>query len=135
MVRDLRSPLSTLYSPMLACGVDFILVIRIEETIERFGTRFLNRVFTAEEQRYCAGRASSYAARWAAKEAVAKALGVGIGDVMWREIEVVNDKRGAPRIALHDAAATLAEQRGLREWAVSLTHDDGRAVAMVVAMG
>lgn len=120
---------------MLACGVDFILVVRIEETVERFGARFLNRVFTPAEQRYCAGRASSFAARWAAKEAVAKALGVGIGDVMWREIEVVNDSRGAPSIALHGAAAMLAQTRGLHQWAVSLTHDDGRAVAMVVAMG
>jgi holo-[acyl-carrier protein] synthase len=120
---------------MLACGVDFILVVRIEETVERFGTRFLNRVFTPAEQRYCAGRAASFAARWAAKEAVAKALGVGIGDVMWREIEVVNDSRGAPSIALYGAAADLAQTRGLHQWAVSLTHDDGRAVAMVVAMG
>lgn len=120
---------------MLACGVDFILVVRIEETIGRFGARFLDRVFTSAEQRYCAGRASSFAARWAAKEAVAKALGVGIGDVMWREIEVVNDSRGAPSIALHGAAADLAQTRGLHQWAVSLTHDDGRAVAMVVAMG
>jgi holo-[acyl-carrier protein] synthase len=120
---------------MLACGVDFILVVRLEETITRFGTRFLDRVYTAEEQRYCAGRASSFAARWAAKEAVAKALGVGIGDVMWREIEIVNDHRGAPRIVLHGAAAELAQTRGLHQWAVSLTHDDGRAVAMVVAMG
>jgi holo-[acyl-carrier protein] synthase len=120
---------------MLACGVDFILVVRIEETLERFGMRFLNRVFTEGEQRYSAGRAASLAARWAAKEAAAKALGVGIGDVMFREIEVVNDHRGAPRLALHGAAAELAAVRGLHEWAISLTHDDGRAVAMVVAMG
>jgi holo-[acyl-carrier protein] synthase len=120
---------------MLACGVDFILVVRIEETVARFGERFLDRVYTAAEQQYCAGRAAQLAARWAAKEAFAKALGVGIGDVMWREIEVVNDRRGAPTITLHGAAATLAERLGLREWAISLTHDDGRAVAMVVATG
>jgi holo-[acyl-carrier protein] synthase len=120
---------------MIACGVDFILVVRIQETVERFGARFLDRVYTPAEQRYCAGRPPQLAARWAAKEAVAKALGVGIGDVMWREIEVVNDARGAPTVLLHGAAGALARSRGLREWAVSLTHDDGRAVAMVVASG
>ena len=120
---------------MLACGVDFILVVRIEETIERFGDRFLGRVYTQGELEYCAGRSPSLAARWAAKEAVAKALGVGIGDVMWREIEVVNDRRGAPTLTLHGAAGELAVTRGLNQWAISLTHDDGRAVAMVVAMG
>lgn len=120
---------------MLACGVDFILVSRVEASITRFGPRFLNRVFTEAEQRYCAGRAASYAARWAAKEATAKAMGCGIGDIEWREIEIVNDPRGAPRIILHGAAALLAAERGLHEWAVSLTHDDGRAVAMVVAQG
>lgn len=120
---------------MLACGVDFILVVRIEETVARFGARFLDRVYTQGELAYCAGRPAQLASRWAAKEAVAKALGVGIGDVMWREIEIINTSRGAPTVALHGAAAKLAESRGLHEWAVSLTHDDGRAVAMVVATG
>lgn len=120
---------------MLACGVDFIRVDRIEAALARFGPRFLQRVFTAEEQRYCGGRAPSLAARWAAKEAVAKALGCGIGDVAWREIEILSDARGAPALRLHGAAARLAAARALREWSVSLTHDDGRAIALVVAMG
>lgn len=120
---------------MLACGVDFIRVDRIEEALARFGPRFLNRVFTEAEQRYCQGRAASLATRWAAKEAVGKALGVGIGDVAWKEIEILNDPRGAPTLHLHGAAARLAERRHLHQWAISLSHDDGRAIAFVVALG
>lgn len=120
---------------MLACGVDLILVARIEAAVARFGPRFLQRVYTLEEQRYCAGRGAALAVRWAAKEATAKALGCGIGDVEWREIEVVRDARGAPALRLHGAAAALAQTRGLSRWALSLSHDDGRAIAFVVATG
>ena len=120
---------------MLACGVDFIRIDRIQKAQERFGQRFLNRVFTAAEQAYCGGRAASLAVRWAAKEAVGKALGCGIGDVAWREIEVLPDERGAPVLHLHGAALELAEARHLRQWAISLSHEDGRAIAFVVAMG
>ncbi|HYN89013.1 MAG TPA: holo-ACP synthase, partial [Ardenticatenaceae bacterium] len=74
---------------MLATGIDLIEIARIEEALERFGARFLDRVYTPAEQRACGRRAPSLAARWAAKEAASKALGVGIGDVRWVEIEVV----------------------------------------------
>ncbi|MGB0385773.1 MAG: holo-ACP synthase [Ardenticatenaceae bacterium] len=120
---------------MLACGVDFIRIDRIQKAQERFGPRFLNRVFTEAEQAYCGGRAGSLAVRWAAKEAVGKALGCGIGDVAWREIEILPDERGAPHLHLHGAAAELAEARQLHQWAISLSHEDGRAIAFVVAMG
>jgi holo-[acyl-carrier protein] synthase len=120
---------------MLACGVDFIRIERIEQALERFGPRFLERVYTPAEQAHCRGRAHSLAARWAAKEAAAKALGCGIGDVQWREIEVLSDERGAPSLRLHGAAAQRAEAKHLRQWAISLSHDDGQAVAFVVAMG
>ena len=119
---------------MLACGVDMIAVARMAAAVERKGERFLRRVFTEAERRQCGGPQSSLAARWAAKEATAKALGSGIGDVAWREIEVLSDARGAPVLHLHGAAGRLAEARGLTAWAVSLTHDDGVAMAFVVAM-
>ena len=119
---------------MLACGVDFIRVDRIEEALDRFGTRFLDRVFTPAEQEYCGGRAASLAARWAAKEAVGKALGCGIGDVAWKEVEVLGDANGAPLLHLHGSAARLAAARNLHQWAISLSHDDGRAIALVVAI-
>ena len=84
-------------------------VARIARSHERFGQRFLDRVYTEAEQRLCAERPASLAARWAAKEAVAKALGCGIGDIEWREIEVLTDERGAPLLRLHGAAARLAK--------------------------
>ncbi|MBA3533372.1 MAG: holo-ACP synthase [Ardenticatenales bacterium] len=120
---------------MLACGVDFIAIERIEAARERFGVRFLDRIFTPAEQAHCAGRPHSLAVRWAAKEAVGKALGCGIGDVRWQEIEVLTDARGAPTLRLYGAAARLASERDLHQWAVSLTHDNGQALAFVVAMG
>jgi holo-[acyl-carrier protein] synthase len=120
---------------MLACGIDSVRIDRIEETVERFGARFLDRVYTEREQSYCEGRPHSLAARWAAKEAVAKALGCGIGDVRWDEIEILSDHHGAPTLHLHGAAAQLAEARNLHQWAVSITHETGHALAFVVAMG
>ena len=78
-------------------------------------------------------RIESLAARWAAKEAVAKALGTGIGQVAWREIEVLQNDDGCPSLRLHGRAAALAAERGLTRWAVSLAHDGGLALAFVVA--
>jgi holo-[acyl-carrier protein] synthase len=118
---------------MLAIGVDLIELERIAATLARFDTRFLNRVYTPDELAYCAGRLGSLAARWAAKEATAKALGTGIGDVAFREIEVVRDERGAPALRLHGAAAALAAARGLDDWTISLSHTRTTAIAFVVA--
>jgi holo-[acyl-carrier protein] synthase len=119
----------------LAVGVDIIEVARIEQSLGRLGTRFLDRIFTAQEQAYCEGRASSLAGRFAVKEAVAKALGTGIGEVGWRDIEVVNDERGRPQLVLHGEANRLAESFGLSEWSISLSHSDKQAIGMAVALG
>jgi holo-[acyl-carrier protein] synthase len=118
----------------LAAGTDLIEINRIAGVIERHGERFLSRVFTYNELTACQGRVDSLAARWAAKEAVAKALGTGIGQVSWREIEVVHDDRHCPSLRLHGAAAALAEERGLTQWAISLAHDGGFSLAFVVAI-
>ena len=120
---------------MLTIGVDLVEVHRIEEALARHGERFLQRVFTPGEQAHCEGRAHALAARWAAKEAVAKALGTGVGDVSWREIEIVCDVRGRPYVQLHGAAQELADRLGVREWAISLSHTGEYAVAFVVATG
>ncbi len=103
--------------------------------MDRHGERFLLRVFTADELAACGGRPDSLAARWAAKEAAAKALGSGIGAVAFREIEVVQDERGCPALRLRGAAANLAAMTGLTQWAVSLSHDGGFALAFVVGLG
>ncbi|MFN8531436.1 MAG: holo-ACP synthase [Anaerolineae bacterium] len=118
----------------LRCGIDMIESARIQEGLDRFGDRFLNRFFTASEQLTCAGQAHRLAARLAAKEAVAKALGTGIGDVRWVDIEILNDTRGRPILQLHGAAAVLAADLGLTQWDVSLTHTKDMASAVVVAM-
>ena len=120
---------------MLRCGIDLIENHRVAKGIERLGERFLNRFFTQGERADCEDQPHRLAARLAAKEAVAKALGTGIGDVGWREIEIRCGERGRPYLILHGAAAKLAESLGLSQWEVSLTHTADHAAAMVVASG
>jgi holo-[acyl-carrier protein] synthase len=118
---------------MLRTGVDLIEVSRIAETVEQHGERFLQRCFTAQERADALGQAPALAARFAAKEAVAKALGCGIGDVSWQDIEIRRDARRRPELILHGAAQILAHDLGLTEWAISLSHTHEHAVAFVVA--
>jgi len=119
----------------LAVGADLVAISRIAALIERYGERFTQRVFTDHEREDCAGRIESLAARWAAKEAVAKALGTGIGRVAFREIEVISGEGGRPELALHGRALALAAEQGLTSWALSLSHESGLALAFVVAVG
>jgi holo-[acyl-carrier protein] synthase len=118
---------------MLRTGVDIIEVARIDLAILRHRQRFFDRFFTAQELIDANGRTPALAARFAAKEAAAKALGCGIGDVGWKEIEIVRDGRRSPQIRLHGAARALADQLGLAEWSVSLSHTHEHAMALVVA--
>lgn len=120
---------------ILRSGVDMIEVARIERAALRFGERFYRRFFTLQERHYCAEHPRRLAARFAAKEAVGKVLGTGIGDVRWVDIEVVHDVRGRPQLALHAAASDLAANLGLHQWDVSLSHTDTLAIAFVVALG
>lgn len=119
----------------LASGVDLVDIARIREAIELHGEKFMNRIFTAAEQHECGGRAASLAARFAAKEAAAKALGCGIGDVRWLDIEVRGDENHAPHLYLHGEGERRAKELGLTEWTVSLSHTDSQAIAFVVAAG
>lgn len=121
---------------MLRCGIDMIENQRIEDSIARFGERFFTRFFTPGERMDCDDQPHRLAARIAAKEAVAKALGTGIGDVKWVEIEIrVDNPRKRPTLHLHGAAAALAAELGLTEWDVSLTHTAVYASAVAVATG
>jgi holo-[acyl-carrier protein] synthase len=118
-------------------GIDAVDVLRLRRALER-RPRLAERVFTDAERAYAATAADPgprLAARFAAKEAVAKALGVGIGAVAWRQVEVVRDGRGAPSLALAGEAAALSARRGVTRWHLSLTHTDTLAVASVVAEG
>jgi holo-[acyl-carrier protein] synthase len=121
---------------MTSVGIDLIEVERIEAAIARHGDHFLTRVFTANELAYCRGQPHQLAARFAAKEAVSKTLGVGIqhaDGVAWREIEIISGERGKPSVLLSGRAAQRAAQIGMRSFALSLSHTREHAIAMVVA--
>jgi holo-[acyl-carrier protein] synthase len=119
---------------MLSVGVDMIEVARIERGLQRFGRRFADRFFTSQEQHYCAGKAERLAGRFAVKEAVGKALGTGIGDVRWLDIEIISDGRGRPQLILHNDAARLAAELGLTQWSISLSHTATHAIGFAVAL-
>ena len=119
----------------LSTGVDLIDIARIRGAIDRHGERFVARIFTEAEQNECAGRFSSLAARFAAKEAAAKALGCGIGDVGWLDIEVRGDENHAPHLYLYGEGENIAKKLGLSTWSVSLSHTETQAIAIVVAIG
>jgi holo-[acyl-carrier protein] synthase len=120
-------------------GVDIVEVQRIAAAVQRHGDRFLTRVFTPGEIAYCQGeephRSRRLAARFAAKEAVLKALGTGLRGGRWTEIEVVSDSLGKPTIRLSGALAAVAAHRGISRWHLSLSHSQAYAVAQVVAEG
>ena len=123
---------------MLTTGVDIIYVPRVERAIREFGDRFLGRVYTPLERLYCRERIPELAARFAAKEAVSKALGVGMrilarDGIQWHEAEIIGDVRGKPLVRLYGGAALRATELGLKEWSVSLTHEREYAIAFVVA--
>jgi holo-[acyl-carrier protein] synthase len=114
-------------------GVDIIEIDRVEAVIRRWQEKFLHRVYTESELRYCRGRIPELAARFAAKEAISKALGTGIRGLFWREMEILPDPLGKPLVTLHGRAKARAEAIGLTHFAISLSHAREFAVAMVVA--
>jgi holo-[acyl-carrier protein] synthase len=118
--------------PTSAVGVDVIEIERVGAALARFGERFLRRVYTAEEAAFCRGRVHELAARFAAKEAVMKALGTGARGVAWREIEVLPNHRGKPLVYLYGRARARAERIGLAGLDVSMSHSREYAVAFVV---
>lgn len=120
---------------MLRTGTDIIEISRIRKAVQG-SDRFVERVFTPGEVSYCLGgkpKWGSLAARFAAKEAAAKALGTGIGGVRWIDIEVTVDAAGCPEIRLHGAAAERAGSLGISGLSVSLSHCRDYAVAFVTA--
>jgi holo-[acyl-carrier protein] synthase len=120
---------------ILRTGVDLIEINRVAEVIARHGNHYLDRVYTPVELEQCGKRTESLAGRFAAKEAVAKALGCGIGDVGWKEIEILGDEQNAPVLTLHGVAELKASELGLTNWSVSLSHSLSHVVALAVAIG
>jgi holo-[acyl-carrier protein] synthase len=119
---------------MIRTGVDLIEVERIDRAILRHGDRFFERFFTARELVETFGHTPALAARFSAKEAVAKALGTGIGDVGWKDIEITKGKSKEPILVLHGPAKAIADELGLVHWTISLSHTHEHAVAIAVAM-
>ena len=117
---------------MLTTGVDIIEIDRIHRVLERWGQRFLHRIYTEEEINYCRERPQNLAVRFAAKEATMKALGTGVRGVGWKDIEVVRGEGGAPSIRLHGRALLRAKKLGVKELVLSLSHSRDYAVAFVV---
>ncbi len=123
---------------ILGLGTDIVETVRIEEMMGRHGGRFLDRVFSADEQRYCASMnapARCYAVRFAAKEAVSKAFGTGIGaELGWLDIAIERDAAGKPSVRLLGAGAETAERLGITEVLISLSHSEHYAVAQAIAV-
>lgn len=115
-----------------AVGIDIIEIHRVADVIARHGERFLNRVYTPDELRVCRGRVHELAARFAAKEAVMKALGTGVRGVGWRDIEILPNRRGKPLVFLYGRGADRARRIQLRGLEISLTHSKEYAIASVV---
>ena len=113
-------------------GVDLIEIDRIESTYHRWGNRFISRIYTEGEILFSKGRIPQLAGRFAAKEAVMKALGTGTRGVSWKEIEVVRIRGKAPSIVLHGRAAIRAHSIGIARLGVSISHSRDYAIAMVI---
>lgn len=120
---------------MLSVGVDLIELARMERALSHARARFMQRIYTPAEQALCKDNLPELAVRFAGKEAISKALGTGLVGVAWTEMEILTDFRGKPLVTLYGRAALRAQELGLTQWAISLSHSDHYAIAMVVAQG
>ena len=119
----------------LRSGIDTIEISRLAEINPTIRKRFIQRVFTETEATQARDRNDALSGIFAAKEAVSKALGTGIGFVAWRDIEIIHLPTGQPTVKLHGNAKLVAEKLGLTEWSVSISHDRTKAIALAVAQG
>lgn len=123
---------------LFGIGIDVVEIDRVQSSIDEFGDKFIQRIFTQAEQEYCQKHKfpfKHYAARFAAKEAVSKALGTGIGkDVAFTDIEVVKKESGEPEVVLHGAGAAFAQSNNIELIKISLTHAEHYAAANAVVM-
>ena len=124
---------------IIGIGTDITEISRIEKMVEKHTEHFLNRVYTAEERQYSLGKkrqGEHLAGRWAAKEAVLKAIGTGwTGRITWQDVEVCNEVNGAPKIKLTGEAGHIADTLGIRNVLITISHSNEYAVAFAVAVG
>jgi holo-[acyl-carrier protein] synthase len=118
---------------MIYTGVDLIEIPRVAGVLKRYPKRFLDKIYTEGEQLYSRGRPAQLASRFAAKEAVMKALGTGVRGVPWKDIEVTRRRGRAPEVLLHGKATERADLMGITRIALSLSHSREMAIASVVA--
>lgn len=130
----LPAPLLHTQGTNVAIGVDIIEVERVQRVFEHHGERFLQRVYTPLEVQQCRGKAARLAGRFAAKEAISKALGTGLHGVAWREMEVVQLRSGRPSVRLHGNAKRRAQELGLTAFDVSIADLVHMSIAIAVAL-
>ena len=133
-VAGLPAPLHPPQGVNIAVGIDIIEVGRIRKVFEKHGERFLQRVYTEREIWQCRGKATRLAGRFAAKEAISKALGTGLHGVAWREMEIVQLRSGRPTVTLHGNAKQRAELLGLSAFDVSIADLAEFSIAVAVAV-
>ena len=122
---------------LIGIGTDSIEIARVRTAIQKIGGRFVQRVFTSGEKEYCESKRdpyARYAARFAGKEAVLKALGLGLGGCKWTDVEIINEDSGQPEVLLHGQAAQTAREKNIAGVLISLSHDRDRAVAFAAAV-
>ena len=133
-VAGLPAPLSPPHGVNIAVGIDIIEVSRVRKVYEHHGERFLKRVFTEREVLQCRGKVTRLAGRFAAKEAISKALGTGIHGVAWREMEIVQLRSGRPTVTLHGNAKRRADLLGISAFDVSIADLAELSIAIAVAV-
>jgi holo-[acyl-carrier protein] synthase len=133
-VAGLPAPLNPPQGVNIAVGIDIIEVARVRRVFERHGERFLKRVYTEREILQCRGKPARLAGRFAAKEAISKALGTGIHGVAWREMEIVQLRSGRPTVSLHGNAKRRAELLGISAFDVSIADLAELSIAVAVAV-
>ena len=121
--------------PILRTGIDLVDIERLEQLDEAIRTRFLQRVFTERELQEAHNSYESLAGRFAVKEAVAKALGCGIGAIGWQSIEVQRGPQGEPLLSLSGKALEVSQGLGIQQWSISITHSKSQAAAVAVGLG
>jgi holo-[acyl-carrier protein] synthase len=118
----------------LRTGIDLIEIDRFKAAFQRYDQRLLRRLFTPTELVENGENMASLAARFAVKEAVAKAFGTGIGHITWKEIEIRRGDSGEPVLLLHGAAKKMAKEQNINTWSISLSHTQCHAIAVAVGL-
>jgi len=124
---------------IIGCGIDLVKIERIEKIIKKWGDNFISRVFTLLEREYCekkkGNKYQSYAGRFAAKEALLKSLGLGLGGVNWKEIEIENNELGQSIIETSGKLKKIASEKGVSKYFITISHTKDYAIAQVILEG